>query len=92
MPHTLGDDIGQELPGPADKRLALQIFVASRPFADKHQLGVRITNTENDMGPAEQSLQRWQSPMAARSSSKRLGLQCRNMVIRASISNVTARS
>ena len=36
-PHAFGDDIGEQLAGPADERLALQIFVTPRPFADEHQ-------------------------------------------------------
>ena len=55
-PHALGDDVGQQLPRPADERLALEIFVASRAFADKHQLGVRIADAENDIGPARAQL------------------------------------
>ena len=39
-PHTFGDDVGQKLAGASDKGLALKIFVAPRPLADKHQLSV----------------------------------------------------
>jgi len=34
-----------------NKRLALEIFVAPRPLADKHQLGARIAHAKNQVGP-----------------------------------------
>src|ERR1700682_1285886 len=43
------DDLRQELPGPADEREALLIFVAARGFPDEHEIGVRGALAEDDV-------------------------------------------
>ena len=45
------DDLVQQLPGLADERLALKVFVPSRGFADEDQLGLRVSYAEDDLGP-----------------------------------------
>src|SRR3990172_9709730 len=54
--HSLGDDVGQKLPGPADERLSLQIFIAPRPFTDEHQLRLGMAHAEDDIGSARAKL------------------------------------
>ncbi|HWH76107.1 MAG TPA: hypothetical protein VNT76_02005, partial [Candidatus Binatus sp.] len=49
---TFGNDVGQQLSSAADEWFTLQIFVAPRAFTDKHQLGIRIADPENQMGSA----------------------------------------
>src|SRR5713226_4979469 len=49
--HAFGNDIGKQLPGPPDKWLALQIFIAARTLSDKHQLCFGIAHAENQMRP-----------------------------------------
>ena len=67
--HALGDDLGEQLSGAADERLALQVFVRARPLADEHQVGGRIADAEYQVRAAQPaSLQRWQSPMCSRSA------------------------
>ena len=43
------DDLRQLLPGAADKRDALDIFVAAWRLAYKHQIGVRVADAEHDL-------------------------------------------
>ena len=43
------DDLRQELPRAADERKALLIFVASRSFADEHQVGFGVADAEHDL-------------------------------------------
>ena len=43
------DDFGEQLSGFADERLALQILVLARRFADEHQLGLGIADAEDDL-------------------------------------------
>src|SRR5207302_5400591 len=50
--HSLGDNIGQELSGPPDERLSLQVFIASRSFANKHQLCLGIAHAEDQVRSA----------------------------------------
>ena len=47
------DDLRQQLPGAADERNALLIFVGARRFADEHQIGVGIADAEDDLLPSE---------------------------------------
>src|SRR5262249_27062807 len=44
------DHLVEQLPGSADKRFALKIFVASRPLANEHQTRLRIADTKYNMG------------------------------------------
>src|SRR5262249_41571028 len=48
-PHPLGDDLGQELPGPADEGLAPEVLVPSRRLADEHEPRPRIPDPEDEM-------------------------------------------
>src|SRR4030095_10351118 len=50
------DDLRQLLPGTAHERYALDIFVPPRGLADKHEIGVRVANAENDL-PASETAQ-----------------------------------
>src|SRR5205807_8581200 len=43
------DHIGQQLPGAADERLALFIFISARSFANEHQIGSGIAYAENNL-------------------------------------------
>ena len=43
------DDLRQELPGLAHERFALLIFIRARSFADKHDLGIDVADTEYDV-------------------------------------------
>ncbi len=47
--HAFGDDVGEQLTGPADKRFALPIFVRAGGLADKDQLGMRIADAEDGL-------------------------------------------
>src|SRR5262249_50502227 len=47
--HPLGDDLGEQLPRPADERLALQVLVPPRSLPHEHQTGTRIAHTEDEM-------------------------------------------
>src|SRR6266852_4566009 len=42
--HAALDDIGQQLAGAADERLAARIFVGAGRLADKHELRIRIAD------------------------------------------------
>ncbi len=44
-----GDHVVEQLSGAPDERQALLVFVSARPFADEHQLGVRISGAEDDL-------------------------------------------
>src|SRR4029079_17946714 len=46
--HRL-DDLREQLPGPADERLALQIFIGAWAFADEHQPSMRVADAEDDV-------------------------------------------
>ena len=48
-----GDHVVEQLSGAPDERQALRVFVCARPFADEHQLGVRIAGAEDDLLAAE---------------------------------------
>src|SRR2546430_17521361 len=48
-PHPAGDDVGEELPGSTDERLASPVLFFARAFADEQQSRVRITHTEDDL-------------------------------------------
>ena len=37
------------MPGASDERFALAVFVGSRPFADKHDVGIHVTDAENQL-------------------------------------------
>ena len=43
------DHVVEQLPGAAHERLALLIFVRARRFADEHQVGLRIADSENNL-------------------------------------------
>ena len=43
--------IVEQLTGGADERLALQILLLARSFADEHQLALGIADAENDVVP-----------------------------------------
>ena len=43
------DDLRQQLPGAADERLALDVFVGARRLAHEHQVGVRVADAEHDL-------------------------------------------
>src|SRR6266511_1744226 len=47
------DDFREQLTGAADERLPLLVFVRARRFADEHQIGVWIADTEHHLLPAE---------------------------------------
>ncbi len=47
-----GEQLVEELPRLADERLALLILVVAGRLADEHQVGVRITDAEDDLRPA----------------------------------------
>ena len=47
------DDLGEQLPGAADERLALHVFVGARRLADEHQVGRRVAGPEHDLRAAE---------------------------------------
>ena len=48
--HAFSNDFGEQLPGPADKRLAFQIFVTSGRLANKDEFGPWVTRAKNDLG------------------------------------------
>ena len=37
------------MPGASDERFAARVLIGARRFADKHQLGIRIADTENGL-------------------------------------------
>ena len=41
----------QEISCPADKRFPLLILICAGSFADKHEAGFGVTNTEDNLGP-----------------------------------------
>ena len=43
------DHVGEELPGASDERFALLVLVGAGGFADKHQVGLRIADAEDDL-------------------------------------------
>ena len=45
------DNFSQQLPSPSDKRATLSIFITTRCFAYKHQLGVQIPFSGNGVRP-----------------------------------------
>ena len=45
--------IVEQLTGGADERLALQILLLARSFADEHQLALGIADAENDVVPPQ---------------------------------------
>jgi hypothetical protein len=47
------DDFGQQLPRASDERLALLVFVRPGRFSHEHQIGIRVTNTEDHLLTAE---------------------------------------
>ena len=47
------DDLGQQLAGAADERLALLVLVRARRLADEHQVGVRVADAEHDLLAAQ---------------------------------------
>lgn len=46
------DNSRQQLTGPSNERLPLEIFIPPRRLADKHQLRMRIADTKDDMRSA----------------------------------------
>jgi len=50
-PHRL-DDFGEELPGPSHEGFTFQIFIATRAFAHKHEFGLRISDSKDEIRPA----------------------------------------
>src|SRR5437867_11738940 len=48
-PHPLGDDLGQQLPGAPDERLALDVLVATRRLPDEHQPRPGVADPEHDV-------------------------------------------
>ena len=48
--HRL-DDLGEQLAGAADERLALDVFVGARRLADEHQIGARVADAVDDLLP-----------------------------------------
>ena len=47
--HPLGDDLGQQLAGPADERLPLQVLVPARRLTDEDETGTRIAHAEDNL-------------------------------------------
>ena len=48
-PHPAFDDIGEQLAGAAHERLATHVLIGARRFTDKHQVGMRVADAENDI-------------------------------------------
>src|SRR5438552_1830729 len=48
-PHSLGDDLGQELAGAPDEGLALQVLVAARRLAHEHEARARVADAEHEV-------------------------------------------
>ena len=44
------DDLREQLPGAANKRLALLVFVGARAFPDEHQARGGVADAEHDVG------------------------------------------
>ncbi len=52
--HAHGlDDLGEQLAGAADERLALLVLVLARRLADEHQAGLRVADAEDHLPAAE---------------------------------------
>src|SRR5688572_9468184 len=49
------DDLRQFLPGAADERDSLNIFVPPRRLADKHQIRIRVTDAEHNLLPPQRA-------------------------------------
>src|SRR5208282_4811256 len=54
--HAALDDVGQQLTGAADKRLAAGVFVGAGRLADEHQLRVGIADAEDEIDTARREL------------------------------------
>jgi hypothetical protein len=49
--HPFDNDVGQQLAGPADERLAKAVFIGAGRLAAKNQSCIGISNAENRLGP-----------------------------------------